>query len=340
SAAEAARQPLVRARQIERKGTDASRDEMKLAISLSQRVVERDPADAEAWALLARLHCNLYDNYERTSERLIAAEGAARNALSLAPNSIPARLAQARVYGRQKASHRQSLDLLRRLEREAPGNPDVLVTLADTLFIGGADSSTEMLGLCDRALSLEPDNPMALHYKAWALSYAGRTAEADTLWNDNFRRTGSPSALVGRFYDLANHRGNDAEARALLAQFPSDLVFNDTAVRVVTQFWLAQSEPAKALAFIQPFPRELIEDYFHEIPKGYLAGKAHAQAGHVAAAQLEWRKGLDAVNRQLATHPEKPRLINYKARLHYLLGETDEATRQAELYQQLTSVQQ
>src|SRR5262249_23648241 len=121
---------------------------------------------------------------------------------------------------------------------------------------------------------------------------------------------------------------------------PSDLVFNDTAVRLVTNFWLARGDPSKALAFLQPFPREFLEDYYHVIPKGYFTGKAHAQAGRQAAAQLEWHKALEAVNRNLASQQEKPRLVNYKARLHYLLGEIEEATRQAELYQQLLSAQE
>ena len=92
------RQTLIRALEVATKGHDASLDEMKLAISLCQSVIDRNPADAEAWALMARLNCNLYDNFDRTPERLNAAQGAARNALSLAPTSVAARLAQASVY--------------------------------------------------------------------------------------------------------------------------------------------------------------------------------------------------------------------------------------------------
>jgi TolB-like protein/Tfp pilus assembly protein PilF len=106
----------------------------------------------------------------------------------------------------------------------------------------------------------------------------------------------------------------------------------------VTFFWLGQHEPAKALAFIQPFPRDFLEDHFVELPKGYLVGKAYAQAGDLAAARLEWRKALEGVNRRLALNPEKPRLIHCKACLHSLLGEDDEAEKQAEVYQQLTKL--
>ena len=341
--ADAAHEPLLRARDICVKGSDASREELKLAISLCQSAIERDRSKPEAWALLARLNCNLYDDYDRTAELLNAAEAAARNALSLAPSSVAARLAQASVYALQTATCSQSLEILRRLEREAPNDPDVLVALGGRLLFAtdvrapaGETDNAEALKLFDRALALRPGDPMALDQKAWALSFAGKAAEADAVWNESIHRTGSASALVARFYDLANNRGQVEEAKALLAQFPPDLVFNDLAVRVVTYFWLVQHEPAKALAFVQPFPRDFLEDHFVEVPKGYLAGKAYSQMGDLAAARLAWQNALEVVNRRLTLKSEEPRLIQSKACLLYLLGEAGEAAKQAELYQQLT----
>ena len=181
--------------------------------------------------------------------------------------------------------------MLRRLEQEAPKDPDVLVTLGRLL---PHDEQTpdwgELIKLLDRALALRPNDPVALNDKAWALTFMGKADKADKLWDGCILRTGSPGAMTAKFYDLAFNREKTEQAKALLERFPPDLVFNDTAVRLVAGFWLFQREPAKGLAFLEPFPREFIANHFDEIPKGYLVGKLHAQAGQLAAAQVEWRK--------------------------------------------------
>jgi serine/threonine protein kinase/TolB-like protein/Flp pilus assembly protein TadD len=339
---EPGRTALQRARQVQIKGLDASLDELKLAITLCQSEVERNPADAETWALLCRLHCNDYYNFDRTPARLKAAQAAAGNALSLAPKLISARVAQASVYSLEPTTFGQGLEMLRQLEREAPQDPDVLLALAWVVLLGPDNAGTEggpaeALKLYDRALKLRPDDAMALSGRAWALVYLGKREEADAAWDECLRRTASPWALVGKFVDLAEIRKQPEEAKALLAKFPPDLVFNGVVVRYVTQFWLTQHEPQKALAFIQPFPGEFLVDRFADIPKGFLVGKAYAQAGQTAAARLQWRQALNAVDGKLATQPENAHMIAHKARLHFLLGDADEAARQLELYEQLTS---
>ncbi len=64
-------------------------------------------------------------------------------------------------------------------------------------------------------------------------------------------------------------------------------------------------------------------------------GKAQTMAGRPEAARLEWQNALDAVDRKLAAQPGKAALIQWKARLLYLLGDTVNAERQAVLYRQL-----
>jgi serine/threonine protein kinase len=124
------------------------------------KVLPKDsPTDAD--------RLSLYDDYDRTPELLNAAQAAARNALSLAPSSVSARLAQASVYALQKATYSQPLDMLRRLERDAPNDPDVLVTLGWRLLFSAESraamsgtNNAEALKLFDRALALRPGDPM------------------------------------------------------------------------------------------------------------------------------------------------------------------------------------
>ncbi len=326
--------PLQRVKEILAKGSDASRDDLRLAITLSQSVVDKNPENDEAWSLLSLATSNLYENYDRSPERFSAAQSAANSAVNLAPQSVTAKVARARVLTLKPATNAEGVRQLRELANANPRDPAVLAALGQSLQDWDAYGA-ESLEIFDRLLKLRPNDPVGLNGKALSLNYLGRNAEAAAFWEDSIRRTGSPTSLLYRFYDLWSLRGEDAEAMRLAAQFPADFVYNDMAVRLVGNFWLSQREPARALAFVDPFPRDFIEDLFVEFPKGYLTGKAHAMAGRPEAAKLAWRRALAAVDRQLAVDPEKRNALEYKSRLHLLLGEEAESGRALEQMRQL-----
>ena len=333
--------PLAKGWEIDAKGIDASQDELLLAESLAQRELERNPSDAEAYALLSRINSTLYRHHEPSAARKEAAASFARKALSLAADDRRARLAQGRAYLLDAATLADGQGVLRKLAAESPANPEVLLAYADSLIYGEEEATgqqnTEAIAVFDRVLKLRPFDALAMYGESVALWNLGRLPEAEALVTESIARHRNTSALFWKFWTVTVSRNDPAEARQLIEQFPADLRRNPMAVRIVSMFWLTQREPEKALGWLAPFPHEFIRDKNMDTPKGLMVGKAHAQAGRLEAARLEWRKALDAVERRLQAEPQSTSLVASKARLQALLGDKAAAARTAELYRQLAT---
>ncbi len=218
--------PLERVREIDRKGFDATRDEMQLAVNLCQNAIDHDPANAEAWSLLARVNTSLYREFDRTPERLNSAQAAARSAITLAPNSKSSRLALGRVYCAETATATvpQGRKILRELAAEEPNDPEVLLALGFALTrwtYQANEDAPEGLRLFERVLVIRPGDAMALNGKAWALTTLRRHDEADAAWNEAIRTSGSPSAFVYQFFRFVEQPRKDRRGHSHARQFSS-----------------------------------------------------------------------------------------------------------------------
>ena len=135
---------------------------------------ELEPANDEAWRLLAEIH--------HREERLSAAIGCYRRALETAPRRVALSVGLASAYA-DAGRFTAAADVLRVLASNEPWNPDVLFGYALALHRDGrSENALEML---DRAVSLAPDAPYPRMLRSTILLSLGRLAEG---WGDHDAR--------------------------------------------------------------------------------------------------------------------------------------------------------
>jgi hypothetical protein len=86
------------------------------------------------------------------------------------------------------------------------------------------------------------------------------------------------------------------------------------------------------------FPRDYYNDFQYDGPKGLLIGLADELDHRDAAAKIEWRTALQAVEKRLAATPNNPTPYFYKAYLLACLGEKAAAEETLRTHEQLAGV--
>jgi TolB-like protein/Flp pilus assembly protein TadD len=302
---------------------DSSRDDFALAEDLLKQAVAKAPADAEVWAAYAYLH-ERYGarGWDSTNERRELARQAVQRALRLDPTSYEARFAAASLFtGTGEKENREHEKELRALLVERPDDKRVLRATASVLRYL-PDREEETIQLYDRAARLPGGDPLALYNKALALWFAGRAREAATAVTAALAQQSFVSAQLLNAYFALSVEGDLDRAKTLLEQLPSSTLQDDRGCYFATLVYAYRGEPDQALAILQSFPRDWINDSWYHGPRGLLVGNALAQAGRPDAAAVEWRAALKVVEQRLAANPNNVNLLGLRLLLLARLGET------------------
>ncbi|MFW9842747.1 MAG: protein kinase [Candidatus Thorarchaeota archaeon] len=196
-----------------------------LAISLLEQAVESDPGFAKAYSLLARIHGFSYFNMlDRSLRRQQECEVAARNAIRFSDGGIEGDIAMGYYYYYVEQDYDLALDKFETVLKRQPSNGDVLMAtgfvqrrkgrwraaadnLSKALEIDphseglAAELATtlqcmreydELIRVLDKSLSLAPDDPNLLFYKASALLGVGED-------------TGKVRAVLDRAMEYGDH---------------------------------------------------------------------------------------------------------------------------------------
>lgn len=313
---------------------DTQRDNLTLAEQLCKRAVELDPADAEAWAVYARVAFGL-SNFDPTDARLEQGRSYARRAEQLAPDLPEVKLTMADSFRKQgRTGWPESERILRELVQSNPADNRALRMMGMVLNVQGR--LEEALVYFDRAAAVPGGDAKALQSRATNLFRRQQYAEAEAAINESLALRPTASGRVAKLW-FVMQRGDLPGARKLLDSLPPSSLTEQRAAAIASMLCLWLKEPETCLAILRAAPLDFFDDpWVGGMPKALYLGWAHQMAGRPEAAQTEWTNALRIVDRHLADTPNELNLLLYRAQLLGLTGQVAESARVLKVFEQLS----
>ena len=299
---------------------DATREDVALAEDYCQRALKLDASDGEVWAIASQVNSTfVYRGWDVTPERREQTRVMAERAIRLSPASPLAKLAQASAWATFGINPAELEKLLREVVAERPSDQAALRFLAVTVLNrGGLD---ECLALNERSAALPGGDPLALFNNARYLAQSGRSAEAYVMLQRSLAQKPFSGALVFKALLEITTRDDPAAAEAALQQIPPSMLLEDRANYTAGLVRFYQRRAGEAIKAWGSFPRDYYKDFAFDGPKGLLVGLADELDHRDAAAKIEWRTGLQAVEKRIAAKPNDASPYYYKSYLLACLGE-------------------
>jgi TolB-like protein/predicted Zn-dependent protease len=322
---------VARVQAIYDKGDDATNDEWALAEELGEQATKLEPMNAEAWAACSQVISMPYIfGFDYTAERLARVVKTAERAMSLAPNSVAARLALAncrRLQGPVMTAEAERI--VRQLLVDAPDNWQVQRTAGNVLRT--LDKIDEALACFDRAAALSGNHPFVLHGKARSYMNAGRFAEAEAIVDQLVAQNASPAAVNRKlFFHLYVHDDLDA-AEALMARISPSFLAREEGALYASTLWLWRRDADQCIAALGRYSGESLNG----LPKDYFAGRVYRAAGREAAARAAWQAYLQKLDQKLAAAPNDLEQMYWKVAVLAALDRRPEAEKLLETREQL-----
>jgi hypothetical protein len=126
--------------------------------------------------------------------------------------------------------------------------------------------------------------------------------------------------LVFDVYFKTVWRGDLTGAQGALAMWPGWLLREDRGAFIAWQVWMWSHRPDQALDVAERLQRDYLHDNYFTGPRAVLTARAHELAGHVEAAQADWRTVVRISDRELATEPDAGAALFWKAWAQSRLG--------------------
>jgi serine/threonine protein kinase len=295
--------------------------DLEIADGLCRRACRLDPRDAEAWAAWSQvntLYCSAV--IDTSQSRREAARADAERALSLAPRSAMARLAEATYLTRLElpAFAPEASRMLLQLLAESPDDPWALREY------GYEQKEIGHLAQARVALTRLTRNPR-FAARAW-LSLASM-AEAQGDHEAGMAATDRSIAaypyannLDHKLELVTNWVGDLDAAEAMVKGLPASIAQSDEMLPQVFRVYQYRREPDRALDYLNGIPRNWFTGS-DDGPIGYFRGQAYQLAGRADLARIEWAEALKLVDGRLAIEPTSRHLLAARARLLTFLGD-------------------
>lgn len=329
--------PISEARQLVRRAGviwedihELSSESLGAAEELYTRALALDPTDAEVWAAASRLDAwMVFMGYDPTDERRQKAQKEATRAVSLAPNSVAARHAQACVLAfafRSAATLSDAEKTYRTLALESPDNKALIEELG--IILRDEGHNEEATALYEKHGLLED--------AGWNYFVAGKFDEAGRIAEHLLSQRRTAGALFLKFVVELEGFEDLAAAQTAVRQFTSAELLSDSPAMAAAIIAIYSREPDEAIRVLNALPHEYLATFNYNGPKRALSGFAHERAGRAEAAHAEWRIALQQVQERLKAKPNDLALLSIEAELLACLGDTEEAGRTLQLFQSLT----
>jgi tetratricopeptide (TPR) repeat protein len=330
-----ASQLVTQARRLYEPWDFATNDDFKLAERLLREATELEPQHADGWAALAIVSyaLNIF-GFDRTDARNLVLQTAADRAIKLAPDSDLARLALALRHRHVPGMDDEAIELLEAFVQRRPSDGFVLRQLGAAL--AARERHAEALAIFQRAAALPGGDPIARVAQARSLQRLRRVDEAEAALAEALRlRPTYGYAHIIKLSLLLYERGDLERTKQALRQIPTRVMSDERVASVAAFMWYYARDEEAAGNALRYISRDYVESNVATLPKGYVAGLVHRQAGREDAAVLEWQQALRVVERRLQTNPTSANDIGDKAALLALLGQTAPAADALRMYEQL-----
>jgi serine/threonine protein kinase len=313
-------------------------EDLAFAESLCKQASELDPTNPDVWAARSIVD-SWFEGYrfDQSSARLNAARSDTARALTLAPASYEARLAQAyflvfcdptpwnrvRPGGPPSTYAPEAQRILEQLLRERPNEPRALRALS---VLQGRLGHTGQVREIAIALSRDP------HYAAlgWLkLAYLSQAADDKPGFEKALDRSLAIQPFAGNLscelQNLVEWKGDLDAAGALIKTFPTSLMISDSLEPDIYTYYYYRRDPERALNYLHGIPREWNFAADGPAPLAYDTGEMQRLAGRTDVARAEWQHALKLVEVRLLDQPTNRHVLAIKTRLLIFLGEFAEA---------------
>jgi TolB-like protein/Flp pilus assembly protein TadD len=312
---------VARAREVLDRGDEMNRENYALAEDLLKRAEAADVAEASAWSLHAWLSADVYRyGLDRSESRLAQLQAQASRAMSLAPDSLDAQLAQLRAMTAARRNSDEILKSQAKLAESFPDDPRVyrLYGLAHT-----KDSVT--FQMLERGLARWPNDPRLHGDMLNSLLLGGRYAEASEFAERITKGPTGARALAAHVFIQLWWQGDVAAASESVARWPAWFLAEDRGANMAVQVAMLNRKPEQAIDVLRRFPRDYIRDSFFTGPRSAQLARAYEALGQTESAEAEWRTVLQVCDRELAAEPSDGAALHWKAWALARLGRSAEA---------------
>jgi TolB-like protein/predicted Zn-dependent protease len=296
-------------------------------VGFYERSVQLDPAFALAWARLSRANAQLYfSGVDKTPARRDATERALNTAQKLQPNSPETLLAQAyyqywvlRDYELAKATFGRVRELL-------PGSSEVPGALA--LIARRQGHWDESVAYWEQTLALDPRNTKWLANAAGTYTMLRRFPAALKIYDRVLDIVPNDPDTVASAAAIYQAEGNLEQAGKLLAGLNAQ-TFSSSLTKI--NQLILERHCDEAIRLIQSRVTESrdLSDIERLIDQFSLAA-AQECAGDIAGARATARQLLGPLETLSKKDPDNPNLASGLSQIHAVLGEKDEAIKEAE----------
>lgn len=331
--------PLSEARQLTAKARalmqkfDSGADDLAAAEGYIKRALELDANDAEIWAASSLLNFSFRSRgFDRSSERNAAARSHAERALKLDPDSVEGLFALAR-WQRDNEEPAVAEATFKKVLARDPNHTGALTSLG--YLYDRIDRVDDAAAVYARAAA-HPESAALARYTEFLMYFRrGRFAEADRAVRQSIAVQPSANSQAGLAMLLLTWKGDAEGAAEAVASGPASTRNEHRIIWVTTFVHLVRRKPDDALLTLRRLSDEYIHDNWFTGPSDYFVGRAHWQAGRKEAARLAWEAGLELTRTRLKTAPTDQALHLMQGELLALLGQRDEALREAHLTEEL-----
>ena len=297
--------------------------EWNLAMEMFEKAIELDPNFVLAHVALSNVHSQIFFNgFDKTEERLSLSRKAADKALKLQPDSPEAKRALALYYYRGFRDYERALELFESVQKARPNSSPAQIAWIQRR----QGKHQECLETLKKAIQLDPRSAELAKGLANTYSWLRRYEEADrwfdralSLSPDDFR------TMIWKMSNSFHLTGNTQEARSLLQKFPP-IPIAGLAWIIVEMTDRNYEEVLKKLASL-PFEELELQDVYYNKDLSY--ARIYKEQNKLSQMESHAQSARTTLEKRTNEHPEDVRYHEALSRVYALLGQKDEALREA-----------
>ncbi len=322
-------------------GIETIPEDFRLAEEMATQLVEKNPADAEAVTVLARVHSMwLLRGWDRSTARYQKAKSTAERALLLAPDEPEAHAAlAAHLYARGVETQR-AVDLAQRAVDLAPDEPRfhrmrdnclwVLHVAPGSVFdenITEAENEGLRLALASALRTVErfPRDALVRYDLSRHYRDIGRFADFERAIEETLALAPLGNALVWKARIRFGLHGDLPGMKAFLDQVPARVRAIERTVLGYFLYSAFTGRPEAGLEALNAFVEPWMVDFDFRGPRALLMATLLERSGKKELARVQFELALTELLKQRGLNPEDSQTYLNEAWIRHALGRTDEA---------------